>query len=92
MAYLLTRTGINSASSLTEHLWVITCLLIITLQQTKPAQTEIEKQENLEEESLALYLFTEDLIAPSSSARWESLEHLINCNLKPKKYQPSHTH
>ena len=68
------------------------CLLIITLQQTKPAQSEIQKQENLEEESLALYLFTEDLTAPSSSARWKSLGHLRNCNLKPKKSQPSHTH
>lgn len=67
-----------------------TCSLFITLQQTKAAQKEIQKLENLEE-SLALYLLTEDLIAPSSSVQRKSLGHLRKCNQNHKESVTTHT-
>lgn len=66
------------------------CSLFVTLQQTKAAQKETQKLEN-SEESLALYLLTEDLIAPSSSVRRKSLGHLRKCNQNNKESQSPHT-
>lgn len=66
------------------------CSLFITLQQTKAAQKLTQELENLEE-SLALYLLTEDLIAPSSSVRRKSLGHLRKCNQNPRNLS-HHTH
>lgn len=84
-ADLLSRNWLNAAFPPSKYSWLTMCSLF------RASPKGNSERKTWKRSPQRCTYFTEDLIAPSSSARRKSLSHLRNCKLKTKKSQPSLT-